>query len=195
MRIIRPHTVGATALASNVPEDDAPAYDPNQSYSTGERCILSNRVYEALKSTQGEEPPLHPDAWLDAGATNRWRMLDGKVGTYTESDAAFTFGSGTGIQFELTVGRVSNGLALFEIYADTLLIEVIDPTDGLVYEKSINLIDNSGVVDYYSYCFLPIERKLNHIALDLPMYGTARIRVSLHKEGDKARCGLVVVGL
>lgn len=195
MRIIRPHQVTESALASNVPENDQPLYDESASYTTGQRCIFAHRVYEALTDTQGQEPPAHPAAWLDTGATNRWRMLDGKVGTFTESDAPFTHGTGTGIQFELTVGRVSNGLALFEVYADTLVLEVTDPVDGTLYERTVNLIDNSGVVDYHTYCFLPIERKLNHIALDLPMYGTATIRVSLHKAGAPARCGLVVVGL
>lgn len=195
MRIIRPHEITPAGFVSNVPENDAPAYDPSTSYLLGDTCIVNHRIYEALKSTQGENPPDSPESWVDAGATNRWRMLDGKVGTHTESDAPFIHGVGTGIQIGIAPGRVTNGLQLYGIFADSLVIEMIDPVDGVVYQRSVDLVDNSGVVDYYTYCFLPIERKVAHALLDLPMYGTATIRISLHRAGSPARCGLAIVGL
>lgn len=196
MKIIRPHKLGpAQLVSSNVPEDDAPAWSSQTSYSTGDTSIVNHRVYEALTPTQGDNPPDNPDKWLDTGATNRWQLVDDKVSTSTESDAAFTHGTGNGIQVEFTPGALTNGVALFGVYGGEATLEVIDPLEGLVYSRTTQLVDNSGVYDFYTYCFLPIEPRETLVFLDLPQYGTANVRITITSGSEPARCGQLVMGL
>lgn len=199
MKIIPPITVtDAKLTASNVPETDHTEYNPVTAYTTGQNCMVSDsgihRNYEALSSTTGEYPPDNPAKWLDIGPTNTWAMFDGKVGSSTTSSEAFSVGTGNGIQVEVTPGEVFNALVLFDVYADTVQVEVIDPTEGTVYDETYSMLDNSGVVDWYSYFFTPIARAETLTLTDLPSYGTAKIRVSMDKDGEPAVCGALATG-
>lgn len=199
MKIIRPVEVtDAGLVATNVPENDYPEWTSG-SYSQGDKVMITSggyhRTYEALTAVTDVFPPDNPDKWLDLGATNRWKMFDGRVGTSTESSAAWPVGTGNGIQVDVVPGSVINSLALFGLYGDTVTIEVIDPTDGVVYQRTITLVDNQGVTDWYAYFFTPIERQEAVLLLDLPSYGTATLRVSIDKADEPARCGLLVAGM
>lgn len=199
MKIIPPITVtDAKLTASNVPETDYTEWSSVTAYTTGQNCMVSDagvhKNYEALTGSTNKYPPDNPTEWLDIGPTNRWAMFDGKVGTYTESAAAWPVGVGNGIQVEILPGEIVNSVALLEVYAESVTVEVDDPTDGVVYTQTVNLVDNDIIGDLYDYFFTPIERLQTLLLTDLPAYGTATIRISIDKSAGNAKCGQLIAG-
>lgn len=199
MKIIPPISVtDAKLTASNVPETDYTEWSSITSYTTGQTVRVTttgvHRIYEALTGSTNKPPQSNPTEWLDIGPTNRWAMFDGKVGTYTESSAAWTVGAGNGIQIEILPGEIVNSVALLEVYAESVTVEVDDPIDGIVYTQTVNLVDNGIVGDLYEYFFTPIERLQTLLLTDLPAYGTATVRISIDKSDGAAKCGQLIAG-
>ena len=199
MKIIPPINItDAKLVTSNVSENDELEYVPGTGYVTGDRRMVTDpgvhAVYEALTATTNEYPPDNPLKWQRVSATNQRAMFDGKVGSVTSSSEVWTTGGGNGIQVEVTPGEVVNALTLMDTYADTVQIEMIDPVEGTVYDQKYSMLDNGAVVDLYSYFFAPIERAESLTVLDFPSYGTAKLRVSMDKSGEDARCGTFATG-
>ena len=189
MMIIRPQDVTpATLTSSNVPEDEFPAWVAG-TYNQGDKRIYLNRIYEVLATTTADIPTdgikKDPPTWLDAGATNRWRMFDESVGSLTEQTGS--------IAVVVTPGAVINSLALFNVRGRDAVVELTDPVDGLVYEKTVQLID-AGVTNWYDYFFAPIPRQTDFVLLDIPAYGTAAISVTVNNADASAAVGNFVIG-
>lgn len=194
MRIIRPSDIGDTQLvSSNIPENDEPVYSSITNYSAGDRVIVTtgyHEIYEALKSTTNEFPPDNTTgaspAWLKVQSTNRWSMFDGTTTTSTDNSAG-------NIVVSLDDLGVINSLALFGLSGSSVTIVMTDPTDGVVYNETISLVDNSVVNDWYTYYFEPIEAREDITILDLPTYGTATLDITV--TGTTTSCSLCVPGL
>lgn len=189
MRIIKPVKVTTEGLiSSSVNEDDYPQWDAG-AHAQGYRCISGNRVYEVLAESTMVKPEdgakSSPPAWLDLGATNRWRMFDDKVGSTTKR-------LGT-IDVELLPGGVINSVALFNVTGREVAVKLDDPVDGIVYEKRISLVD-VGSSSWYEYFFEPFGRRSDITLLDIPAYGTAAILVTIDNAADIAACGNLVMG-
>jgi hypothetical protein len=132
-------------------------------------------------------PSLEEDYWLDVGATNRWKMWDGSVNSQsTRADE---------IEVVLQQSERVNAVALLNISASEVNITVTDPTDGVVYDETTDLVWDSGVADWYAYFFEPIIRRTDFIATDLPAYATAQVTVTLTDTGDTVALGEMVLGL
>lgn len=191
MKIIRPVMITPDVLkASSVSADEHGEWDDSTSYEIGARVIVAEgrRVYESLVDDNvGNDPlePGDPPAWLDVGPANRWAMFEDPVAQATVAPEQ--------ISVTLDPGRV-DALALLNIQANQVEIELHDPEEGLVHQRAINLLDNLAVTDWYAYFFEPIVRKTDLNLFDLPPYGFAELTVRLAGEGDVA-VGLLVVGL
>ncbi|WP_129138782.1 hypothetical protein [Modicisalibacter coralii] len=202
MKIIRPVTVDETRLVtSNVAESEYPIYSSGASYAKGDRCYVpaNHTVYEAAVAVSGVDPvddvaTAKTPKWLRVGATNRWAMFDGKIGTGTTAAEPWAVGDGVGIQVEVQPGAVINGVAFFGLVADAVTVEVIDDYEGTVYSRRRSLISSAGIDSWYSWFFEPIERDTDLVLDDLPSYGSATLRISIDREGAPATCGLVVIG-
>lgn len=189
MRIIRPVDVTpAILLSSNVPEDDYPAWTAG-TYSQGDRRMLDHRIYEVLAETTADAPldglKKSPPTWLDLGANNRWRMFDDKVSSLTEQAGS--------IAVELQPGAVINSLALFNLRGREAVVTLTDPVDGVVYQRTVELID-AGVTNWYDWFFAPIPRQTDFVLLDLPAYGTATLSVTIDNADGIAAAGHMVMG-
>lgn len=187
MIVINPLAVTAANLtASNVLENDYTAWSNVTSYSIGNRVMYDHRNYEALTAHNGKQPDLFPLDWLDLGANNRYAMFDDIVGTQTTR-------SGT-IEVTIQPNRVVNSVALLNCSGLTARVRVNDPTDGMVYDETVNLQDNSGVIDWYTYFFEPIIPKTDVVFLDLPNYGSAEIIITIDAGVGTAAVGVCVIG-
>lgn len=148
-----------------------------------------HKKYQSLAaSNTGNSPQNSPTKWLDLGYTNRWNMFDQSVGTLT--------GNPTSIDVTVKgVGRIDS-VALLNLVANSVTIKVTDTVDGIVYNKTTQLKDNSSVVDWYTYFFSPIKASTDLIALDLPPYANASINIVLTvSSGSTAYCGTCVLGV
>lgn len=127
-----------------------------------------------------------PAQWLDLGPTNRWGMFDSEYGTITTNADTI----------EVTIvpdGRLT-GLALFNLNAASVQVTMTDAIDGVVFDESFSLVDNSNVANIYDYLFAPLIRKTKLKVEDLPPYVGADIDVVIDNTGGTAQCGNLVPG-
>jgi hypothetical protein len=179
----------ATLLRSNVPETDHPAWAAATTYKKGDRVVVAatHRRYESLiDGNTGKPPAANPIAWVDVGATNRWAAFDAGVGTTTSMPALIDIT----IQGE---GRV-NAVAVMDMEATKVRVRVTDKVDGLVYDRTVDLVSASGISDWYAYYFEPILRRRDLVLFDLPPYNDAQVQIEImNSEGD-ASVGVVALG-
>lgn len=189
----------ATLTTTNVTETDYTDWVISTGYIVGdERQITTpdvHTVYEctaAHTSDATNKPDVDVDPvtgigafWIRLGATNPWSMFTDQISDQTEN--------ATSIAVTITPGQVFDSVTFFNVEGSDVVVEVDDPTDGIVYSKTIELIDESGVFDWFSYYFNPVVQKTDFTLIDLPPYGTAELNITINSD-TTAKCGLVVVG-
>lgn len=197
MQFIRPTPIGDAELASSsVAENDYAAWDAGTTYTQGDRCIRTqtHRIYERLVSgTTGTPPEGDAVNWLDAGPTNRWAMFDEKVGTATTAADTLTV--------VLEPGLI-NSLAILSVDAAQVSV-TLEVDSNIEYQASFDLVDNSGVGDWYQYFYEPLYQQdsititdlLDAALLSIPIYGSGVLTVTFTKAGGTVSVGMLVVGL
>lgn len=190
MRIIKPLEMSeGKLLSSSVPEDDKPAWVASTAYTVGDEVIRGHRIWEALVDNTGADPltqSVVSPKWLDLGATNRWRMFDETVGSVTTSPTTITV--------TIRPGEVVNSLGMFNLLARSVSIGMVDPVDGSVYSKQINMV-NTGVDDWYDYFLSPFERSSDFVITDVPSYGTSDLQITIENPGDNVMVGHIAMGM
>lgn len=196
MKIIRPVAVAdVNLLSSSVAENDYAAYNAGSTYGLGDRAIYvvadTHWVVESLQAGNVGHTPTgeKSDAWwLKTGNTNRWRMFDGAVQSQTSAADEIV------VTLRSTTRRIDS-VALFNVDCATARVRVIDGIDGVIYDKIVSMVANSGIADWYAYSFEPIVRRADKIFTGLPPYLGATIEVTLTDTGGTALCGACVPGL
>ena len=190
MRILEPFAVTDTTLkASTVPETDHAAWASGTAYTAGQKVIRTqtHRIYEALVSTTGDVPETSPTKWLDLGATNRWRMFDDKVGTVTTATGSFSV--------ESEMSDMVTGVALLELVARTVTVTMTDPTDGVVYDRTVDLQSALSAADWFEYFFEPFNRRTVAVFFEFPFYRGARLKIDIESGAtEQAACGVCLIG-
>ncbi len=194
MKLINPAPVTATTLlASNVAVDDGPEWVAG-TYATGDKVVRDRHLYESAADGNTATPGAETTAtlkWLDLGPVNRWRMFDKRkgsvwqIGTFTEAPEV--------IDVTIRPGQVVNALGLVGVAATSVRVVMTDPAEGVVYDRSLSLIDATAA-NWYEYFFKPIERRDSAVLFDLPAYGTADVRVIVSAPGASARVGTLILG-
>lgn len=189
-----------TLTSSNVPENDYAEWNSATSYVIGDRVIVlaTHRIYEAQVANTNKYPPDYlddgdPDAdppvldtWLEVSATNRYRMFDGKARSITAQ--------ATSIIVEITPGELFNTVAALNIKGESANVQVIDPSEGTVYDRDIDLLDLSGIDDFYDWFWSPLEKKTNFVLTDLPAFPLAKVKLTILNSSEDAEIGEFVVG-
>jgi len=198
MRVIQPiDLINGSALASStIPEPDASAGEVvwvagTLTLGTRRIVLATHKLYEVVVASTTDDPVTGAakavPTWIEVGYTNRFRMFDQVVGTVsTEATAPLVV--------EVTPNRIATSVAAFNMTGvSEVTIVMDDPTDGEVYNKTVNLQDNSQVVDWYQYFFAPIVTRSEFIVLDLPSYSSATTTVTF--DGDSVvSVGTMVMG-
>ena len=192
MRLIEPIGItDAVLLDSNVPENDHPEWSASTAYVEGDKVIVlsTHRVYEALVDNTDVDPVTDDGTtWLDIGATERWRVFDEVVGTITSRTSL--------IYYKLMLGQGIGGrgaIGLLGLLAGSVQIRITDPIDGVVYDQITQLVDNSGVSDWQSYLFEPINFGQRIAVFDLPIFGDSEVEIWVLGVGN-VEAGQIVIG-
>lgn len=189
MRVIVPTLITDTMLVScTVPENDHAEWSAATAYVVGQKVITAatHKVYEALAANTSKPPESNPAQWLDLGATNRWRMFDNKVGTLTSATGS--------ISVTLAPGIVT-GVALFGLNAAAVTVTLNDPTDGVVFTRTVDMQDYTGVADWHAYFFEDVRRKPSFIVEGLPSYRGAQLTVTVSGgAAETVSIGSLVIG-
>lgn len=203
--ILVPTTITAamiTSVTANgvaLPEDSAPLWSSGTTYAAGSRVhsLDTHRVYESVKAGNVAHDPTDitnqfnasgvPTWWINVGPTNKWAMLDGLISSKTAGASPLVITLAPG---------AFNGFALFGIDADAIEIEVLDsPTGDPIYTTGGAVtLDGSLPPDYYEYFFDPAKPQTQFIATGLQPYGSAQIKITLHKATGPAKLGMVTLG-
>lgn len=196
MIIIRPVEItDAVLTATDVPENDEAEWSVVTSYSSGDTEMVTtdgvHSVYVSLQDTNlGNQPEdddlITPVFWARESATNRWAMFSDQINDQTEQADE--------INVTLTPSALVNAVSFFGLSASTVHIVMDDPIDGVVYDEMFNLVDASGVNDWYAWYFEPITRQTTLAVLDLPPFVLADIIVTIGDTGNVAKCGLLSIG-
>jgi len=199
VKIIDPVTITDTILdqttGSDIPEPDTsttPAeevYDAGTTYHTGDQVIVlaTHKVYESVSVADhsGNYPPTDILAavpkWMEVSATNRWKAFDEKIG----SKAIQT----TSVTYQFTIPLIDS-IALLGLVATSVHVTIT----GISYDETFDLIDNTGVYDWYTYFFEEIIRKEDLVIFDLPeAYGEV-LEITITNTGSDAEVGEIVIG-
>lgn len=191
MYVLKPVTITDSNLTSNIPEPDTgeTVWLVGSTYALNDEVIVvsTHSKYRSVQAgNTGNDPTLDDGTWwVRVAPTNKYAMFDGLIGTQsTES---------TQIQVDFDAGVIVNGLSVFNVSAQTANVTMNDPIDGEVYNKDIDMRDNSQVVDWYTYFLEPIIEKRRFSLWDLPGYPNATVTLTLGSTGDVA-CGECVIG-
>ena len=194
MIIVKPFSITDGVLtSSNIPETDYTEYNPATPYTIGEVVMVTDsgvhKVYEALASSTGAYPPSYTTGvspkWLDIGSTNRWRMFNGNTSTYTTNPSG-------DIVVIFAIDQVVNSLTLFGLSGLSVSIQVTDVIEGVIYDKTIPLVDNSSVSSWYEYHFDEVTAKSDLTLLDIPNYSNTTMTITI--AGNATTCSLLVMG-
>lgn len=144
-------------------------------YAKHDRVIYQTSIYESLiNNNTGNNPATSTTQWLRIAPTNTCAMFDSSVTTQTVSS--------TPLIVEVTPNQVFNSVALLNMEATDILVEVIVDS-VVVYSRAVNL-DQSPINDWYMYFFEPISYRRDIVLTDIPPFATGILKVTITSGGD-----------
>lgn len=188
---IAPATIEVADLTSNVAITET-AWTAG-TYTKGTERYVGIDLYEVVADPSTDDEPTVGAAkdtptWIKIGQINRWRMFNGALYQPTVQ-------TGGPIEVEIEADGIINAVALLKCDAAEVMVTITDPSEGEVYSKTVQLVDNSGITNWYDWFFAPIKRKTEAVLLDLPAYAgvTVGVTISSGATGDVS-CGGLVIG-
>ena len=137
-------------------------------------------------SNTNHNPTTSPTWWIEVSPTNRWKMFDTSNTTTTENANT--------IEISLLPGKAINPLALLGVIAAEVTVVMTDPIDGVVYNQTFQLLDTSGITNWYAYFFTELKYKKQLIITELPSFKDATLDTTITNTGSTAKCGVCVIG-
>ncbi len=196
MIVVRPIEIGVSDLTSSVAIDDHDEWAVGTTYAEGAEVVHEINIYESLEdgnignnpatTSTGEEPK-----WLDLGRVNRWRMFDEFVGSYTEDEDE--------IIVTLDI-HDTDYVALLELDAATLQVEILDSGDASLWSVDFDLLDGAlEIGDWYEYFYAPYPAAGQRdvvvpLAWMLTELTGEKLRVTLGG-GGTIKCGKCIPGM
>ena len=179
----------ALLTSSTVPETDHAAWDIGTTYALAANVIKGHKIWESVQASNlGSDPETDDGTWWTEGlATNQWKPFDG----YIQDQAT----QANSMNWVFTPGSLVTAVALFNMDAASVAIVQNDPTAGEVYNETIDLTDNTGVFDGFSYFFSPVITRNNLSITELLPYPAATLSVTLTNTGGTAKVGQIAFGL
>lgn len=201
MIVIQPIEIGFSDVqTSNILPDDAPFWDPDTTYSKGDRVILLglNQLFESLTDNNLNNTPQEGGTadWLDTGLINKFRMFDRvastvslRTGNIDATVRAPLAASGSGRTF-------INACALINVRGTSFTVEVSDIDTGeLVFQRTESLIDPTSINSWYEYFYGARLQRGDVAILDFPAVRGADVRVTVNAgAGAAAQIGEFLLG-
>lgn len=192
MRVIKPLEVTDPTLTSSTigePDMGETVWVPYTSVVGDRRTsVVTHRVYEAVVASADDPVDgvnATPPTWVDVAPVNKWAMFD----TVNSTQSTET----TQLVVEITPSEAFSAVAGFNVTgASSINITVTSASDGVVFNKDITMIDNSAVVDAYTYFWSPFVIITEFAVLDIPPYNDATVKITV--DGSNIGFGNFIVG-
>lgn len=195
MLVFTPISITDDNMTSPIPEPDTSmgeeVWVDGDTYETGDQVIKTetHKIYQSATDGNTDDPEigveLSPQTWVEVSSTNRYRMFDEIGNAKTEWTESLTI--------TISPGTVITSIAGFGIESiDTIEIVGVDPTDGEIYNKTVNLRDSSGIFGFYEYFFNDIESVAIFVVRDITPYKNATFTITFYS--DTPMVGVLALG-
>jgi hypothetical protein len=198
-KMVSPSIVNDTTLTSSTvaePSGDDPVeYNAANDFALGAFVFVGagfHLIYvctQAHTASGGAQSPTATGSlyWTVQRSTNKWKAFDQYIGDpSTRADSA---------AWVINMADVVNSVALFGLSAASVQVVMVDTDSTEVYNRTIELDDNTGVVDWFTYWFSPTVRRTDLVLTDLPPYADATVTITVNDTGNTVSVGQIVVGL
>jgi hypothetical protein len=151
----------------------------------------THKLYEVVATPSTTDQPDVGAAkavptWIEVSYTNKYRMFD-QVNSSQSTDAS-------PLVVEITPEKGFNSAAIFNATGVTSVrYQVHTAAGSLAYDKTIEAIDNSDVIDYWEYFNLPVIQRYKFFANDLPRSTGAKLTVTITGAANVS-VGTLVIG-
>jgi len=191
MQMIKPITVTDTQfVASNITEDDHPVWLVGTAYVADDRVIVigtTHKIYEAVGNTTGDDPATDDGTnWTEISATNRWRAFDFVLG-----DTVINSGS---ITYELLMDSTVTGIAFFGLNAGSVQVVVKDSGASIIYDTTIDLVDEGDVTDWFTFYFGGITFDSESLFVGIPAYTGNTVEITIAAPSGNIAVSQIILG-
>ena len=193
MKVISPITVtNAILTASNVTENDHSEWDISTTYDADDYVIVIGTTHKIYQSAQGSNlgnDPTTDDGtwWTEISATNRWKAFDQKIADQVSK-------SGT-ITYSITPASIVTGIGFLGLSAAEVRVQVYDTNPTEIYDETVNLIDDSGIVSWFTYfTFDAADYDTEALFVDIPAYAGYQIDITIGDGTGTAKVGQIIPG-
>ena len=188
MRVIPLVVVDDAALvASNVPEDDYVLFNAGTPYAVGNRVrTTDHRIFQsAIAANEGNDPanpanvvsadnPTAP--WIYVTRTNRWRAFDGRNSAKTRHPGSITY--------DLLTISTTEVIAFTGLEGQSVRVQVLDGEGVQTYDETKELLDTSGVQDWYQYFTFEADEFVDAVVFyPLSAFAGYTIRITITSVG------------
>jgi hypothetical protein len=179
-------------ISTNITEPDEALWNAATTYSIGQFVsVVAPNVHKRFQSSANgninNNPLFSPSVWTDAGSTNRWRMFDGVVNSQSTSADL--------IEALVFVPEIIDSISFHNVDTQSIRIVQTDAVDGVIYDEEVTLVSDAGVVDYWEYFYLPVERINFYTFTNLFLYPATTWTIQIKDYGGVAKCGACFFGL
>ena len=200
MKLITAEPITDTNLtSSSVPENDTTEWTSGGSFAVDATCMVTTTsngaavathlIYKSIvASNSGNDPTATGGAtyWTPLYSTNRWKMFNTTVQQQTVLAG--------GVNVVITPAEIITGLAVVNANCESITVLMVDPVEGTVFNRTYDMVSDSGITSWYQYFFTPITRDSDLSVLGLPPYSLAVLTVTFNDAGN-AKVGSLVVGI
>jgi hypothetical protein len=179
---------GSGLVYSNVPITETP-YSGSTTYAKDAQVYdpTTYSMYQSLVAGNAGNALSDTSKWVPLQTVvNRWMMLDSYNNTQTSNPEE--------ILIVLSPQALAQGVYIGNADASEVRISCYDPTDGVVYQETQNLIILDTGSSFYNWCFKRIRRRSYAVSVQLPPYYSGLVTILLKKPSGTAKCGMCVVG-
>ena len=190
LTVVKPIAVTPSMLVStDVPEADYAEWAAGTTYAIDDRVIVAaqHKMYQsAVAANVGKNPATDRAAWLEVGATNRWKPYDKSVSSQVvQADA---------ISYRIKPGQAVTSVGVLNITGGTSLrVRVIDPTFGTAYDKTVSLSRTPLAPGWWMWFFGERRAPTQALLQDLPSYPGADILIDITGTAELA-VGVILIG-
>jgi hypothetical protein len=180
---------GAGLVYSNVPITET-AYSGTATYALNAIVYdpATYLMYQSIIATNTGKALTDTTSWVPTNTSvNRRQMFDQYNNTQTSNAEE--------IIVVLSPQAIAQGVYIGNADASDVRISCYDPTEGLVYQETQNLLISDSGSSFYSWCFKRIRKKSYAVSVQLPPYRSGLVTIALKKPGGTPKCGMCVLGL
>lgn len=160
-------------------------------YNEGDEVIVSSSHGKYTATSLTTQSPLIgvdaiPPTWVKTGASNKYAAFDEKVTTKSVSQLTQ--------EIEISPNVAIGGIAGLNIFGATLInVTMTDPVEGEVYNRDVELADNSNIIDWFNYLWEPVDSKSLFVLLDLPPFASATTKITF-TGASEISVGALIIG-